>query len=63
MFHVDINGERILRDLDVEAEVGGRRPMICKIPVSVMNNEGLTIDFIPIKGETMLSAIRILKLD
>lgn len=63
MFHVDINGKRVLHNLDIKAEVGSRRPMICKIPVSVMNNSGLNIDFIPVKGETMLSAIRILKLD
>lgn len=63
LFHVDINGIRVLSLLDVAEEVGVRRPMICKIPVTISNKKGLTIDFVPIKGETMVTAIRILKLD
>ena len=43
--------------------VGVRRPMICKIPVTISDKKGLTVDFIPIKGETMITAIRILKMD
>ena len=31
LFHVDINGMRVLSSLDVAKEVGVRRPMICKI--------------------------------
>lgn len=63
IFHVDINGKRVIPSLDVKAEVGGRRPMICKMPISIYNNENLSIDFIPVKGETMLSAVRILKIN
>ena len=63
LFHVDINGMRVLSSLDVAKEVGVRRPMICKIPVTISAKKGLTVDFIPIKGETMITAIRILKMD
>ena len=63
LFHVDINGVRVLSSLDVAKEVGVRRPMICKIPVTISDKKGLTVDFIPIKGETMITAIRILKMD
>ena len=62
LFHVDINGMRVLSSLDVAKEVGVRRPMICKIPVTISAKKGLTVDFIPIKGETMITAIRILKM-
>ncbi len=62
-FHVDINGNRIFDALNVKNEVGNRRPMICRIPVSVFDNTGLNINFIPVNGETMLSAVRIIKLD
>lgn len=63
LFHVDINGMRVLSSLDVAKEVGVRRPMICKIPVTISAKKGLAVDFIPIKGETMITAIRILKMD
>lgn len=63
VFHVDINGMRVLPSLDVAGEVGSRRPMIRKIPVTVSGNKGLAIDFVPVKGETMVTAIRILKVD
>ena len=54
---------RVLSSLDVAKEVGVRRPMICKIPITISDKKGLTVDFIPIKGETMITAIRILKMD
>lgn len=62
-FHVDINGRRVLSSLDVAKEVGTRRPMICRIPVTVSDGKGLAVDFVPVKGETMATAIRILRLD
>ena len=54
----------VQKEKDTERlEVGVRRPMICKIPVTISDKKGLTVDFIPIKGETMITAIRILKMD
>lgn len=62
VFHVDINGVRVLSNLDVSKVVGLRRSMICKIPVTI-GDDGLNVDFIPVRGETMITAIRIIKLD
>ena len=61
VFHVDINGDRIISSLDVAKEVGLRRPMICKIPVTISDNKGLFIELVPVKGETMLTAVRIVR--
>lgn len=62
VFHIDINGKRIINSLNIVEEAGVRRGVIKKIPVSIYNNEGLKIDFISENGETMLSAIRIIRL-
>lgn len=61
IFHVDINGKRIINSLNIVEETGTRRGVIKKIPISIYNNEGLNINFIPQNGETMLSAIRLIK--
>lgn len=62
VFHIDINGKRIINSLNIVEEGGVRRGVIKKIPVSIYNNKGLKIDFISESGETMLSAIRIIKM-
>ena len=43
LFHVDINGMRVLSSLDVAKEVGVRRPMICKIPVTISAKKDLPL--------------------
>lgn len=43
LFHVDINGARVLSSLDVAKEVGVRRPMICKIPVTISDKKDLPL--------------------
>lgn len=62
VFHVDINNNRIISSLNVVKEAGVRRPMIKKIPVTVSENSGLEISLLPVNGETMLTAIRIVKM-
>lgn len=62
-FHVEVNGVRVASDLNVAEEVGVRRPMICKIPVSVYDNEGITVNLIPVREKTMLTAVRLIKLN
>ena len=62
-FEVRVNGESVLPALDVAACCGGpARPMVRRIPCSVHDGQGLVIDFVPLRGETMLSAVRILRL-
>ena len=62
-FSVVVNGKCIYEGLNVLEAVGPARPMVVKVDVKVENGEGLTIDFKPITGETMLTAVRIVKLD
>ena len=62
-FSVAVNGKCIYERLNVLEEVGPARPLVVKVDVKVENGEGLTIDLKPITGETMLTAVRIVKLD
>jgi len=59
IFDVSINGSVVIPALDIRKEVGAQRPMVKKISVNVENGVGLTVGFTPIKGETVLDAIRI----
>lgn len=59
VFSVSANGTVVIPSLDIRKEVGPQRPLVRKIMVDVVNGEGLTIGFTPIKGETLLDAIRI----
>lgn len=63
VFSVDVNGKRIFDALNVFNEVGGARPLVIKVDVDVENGEGINIEFGQIEGETMLTAVRIIKLD
>lgn len=61
VFDVTVNGGTVIPALDIRREVGVQRPMVKKIAVDVVDGEGLTVGFTPIKGETLLDAIRIYK--
>lgn len=60
-FDIAINGQTVTRGLDVAAEVGSCTPYARRYRVEVCDGKGLTVDFTPVEAETMLSAIRILK--
>lgn len=60
-FDVSINSTKVLPSLDVAASVGVAHSLIKRIPISVTSGKGITIDFTSQKGETMLSAVRIIK--
>jgi beta-galactosidase len=62
-FSVAVNGKCIYEKLNVLEAVGPARPLVVKVDVKVENGEGLTIDLKPITGETMLTAVRIVKID
>lgn len=63
VFAVEVNGKPVFDRLDILAAVGPARPLVVKIDVIVENGEGLTISFRPLEGETMLTAVRIVKMD
>ena len=62
-FSVAVNGSIVLDSVDVMSEAGPARPYVVKTDVNVSGGSGITVAFGRIKGETMLSAIRIIKLD
>lgn len=59
VFDVSINGQTLLKDYDIRRENGALRPVIKRFTVDVRGGEGLTVGFTPVKGETVLNAIRI----
>ncbi len=61
VFDVVINGDKVLANYDLTKDVGAQRAVVKKFSVSVTGGKGLNIQFIPVKGETILSAIRIYK--
>lgn len=61
-FDLAINGRCVAHGLDVAAETGRRTPMTRRYRVILKNGEGLCVGFTPVRSETMLSAIRILRL-
>lgn len=62
-FGVVVNGQTIFENLDVFEEIGGARPYVVKVDVVVENGEGINIALNPVEGETMLTAVRIIKMD
>ncbi len=63
IFDVSINNQAVLNQYDIPSEVGVGRAIIKKFEIHTMDNQGIKINFTPIKGETILNAIRIVKID
>ena len=59
VFNVDINGTTVLDRFEISRECGAERAMIKKFTVNVTDGKGLTIDFTPVSGKTVLNAVRI----
>ena len=59
IFDVEINGTKVLDHFDLVCEFGEQTAGVKKFEVDVDKNEGLSIDFKKISGETMLNAIRV----
>lgn len=63
-FSVTVNGRCVHERLNVLETVGAARPMMTKVDVDVEDGEGIVVELKPCgEGETMLTAVRILKLD
>ena len=63
VFSVSVNDKALFDSLNVLKSVGPARPMVVRVDVDVENGEGLEIALKPIAGETMLTAVRIIKID
>ena len=64
-FSVSVNGQCIYEKLNVLETIGAARPLVVKVDVDVRNGEGLNVELKPVGegSDTMLTAIRIIKLD
>ena len=63
VFSVEVNGKCIFDRLNVLESVGPARPLVVKVDVDVEDGEGIDIALKPVSGETMLTAVRIVKID
>lgn len=63
VFHVSINSTKVMSSYDIPKQVGTQRAIIKKFEFNVTDEKGLTISLSPLKGETILNAIRIVKLN
>ena len=61
VFSVMINGNTVLKDLDIAGEYGFNTAVIQRFPVEVDGGKGLSVDFVPSKGLPVLNAIRIIR--
>ena len=61
-FDIALNGHTVTTALDVAAEAGLCRPMVRRYRVAASDRSGITVEFVPVEAETMLSAVRILKI-
>lgn len=59
VFDVTINNDKVISDLNIAQEFGENTAVIKKFIVQVMNGQGITVDFLPVKNETILNAIRV----
>ncbi len=62
IFNVDINGQRVLNNFDMAGQIGVERGIIKKFNVNVKDEEGLSIRFESVKGQTALNAIRVYRM-
>jgi len=58
-FDVVANGARALKDLDVAAQSGGPLKALTKAFEVAVTDKGLTLDFLPTRGEAIVSAIEV----
>ena len=59
IFDVEINEVKYLNNFDIFNEFGARTAVSKKIEIDVKDEKGIHIKFIPVKGKTLLSGIKI----
>lgn len=62
VFNVDINGKRLLNSFDMAEQTGIERGIIKKFMINAKDKEGIRIQFDPVRGETVLNAIRLYRI-
>lgn len=58
-FDVELNGTKILRNLNLTKEFGVQTAVVKKFEVDVTNGQGITISFKKGEGETILNALQV----
>lgn len=59
VFSMEINGERVLDNLNLAKQYGPMRATTYKFQIYAKDNEGIKVKFIPIEGQPLLSGIRV----
>lgn len=58
-FTISINGKSLIENVDLKKEYGTLFAITKRYTISVTNGEGLSVRFIPVRGKTLLNAIKI----
>jgi beta-galactosidase len=59
VFSMEINGERVLDNLNLAKQYGSLRAAKYKFQIYAKDNEGIKVKFLPIEGQPVLSGIRV----
>jgi beta-galactosidase len=62
VFNVSINGQKVIKEMDIENEYGIRTLVQRTFKVRAMGNQGIRIYFTSVKGEPIINAIKIQQL-
>ena len=62
IFNVNINANKVIENLDIAKTYGESRPVVIKFPVSVIDANGLKVDFEAVKGDPIINAIQVRKI-
>ncbi|MBR5703816.1 MAG: metallophosphoesterase [Bacteroidales bacterium] len=63
IFDVSINGVSVLKDFNIKEEYGYNTAVIQRFAVDVNGGSGISVNFTPVRGLSILNAIRILRVD
>ncbi|UEG55089.1 DUF4982 domain-containing protein [Mucilaginibacter daejeonensis] len=63
VFNVTVNGVPFLHNFNIAAEYGRTTPVDKTIRVLVVNGAGITIDLAPVKGKTILNALKLRRIN
>jgi beta-galactosidase len=62
LFSISANGQRLVEQLDLSKEYGAWHAASRTVKVAAIGGQGVELQFQPVKGETVLSAIRLRRL-
>lgn len=62
IFSLNLNGKVFLKDFNIQEEYGYASAAQKSIRIEVMDGKGITLDFIPLKGQAVLNAVSLRKL-